>query len=99
MSSHYLENVWCIRDPAPLSKYYILYWSASHFLSTSQDGLLVREGISFQVRYHRTTRGKILSSLDNAVPSQVALSFRSNGSNHYVLVSLLNQESHKVISV
>lgn len=99
MSNSYLENVWCIRDPAPLSKYYILYWSGKHFLSSVQDGVLVREGISFQVRYHRTTRGKILSSLDNVVPSQVALSFRSNSKDHYVLVSLLSECSHKIISV
>ena len=99
MSNSYLENVWCIRDPAPLSKYYILYWSAKHFLSSVQDGTLLREGIAFQVRYHRTTRGKILSSLDNEIPSQVALSFRSNGKDHYVLVSLLSESAHKIISV
>lgn len=99
MSNSYLENVWCIRDPAPLSKYYILYWSAKHFLSSVQDGTLLRENMPFQVRYHRTTRGKILASLEQEIPSQVALSFRSNGKDHYVLVSLLSESAHKIISV
>ena len=100
MANQHLETVWALRNKEALTKSYLLYWSSHHFLSCSTEGTILREGISYQIRYHRTTRGKILSSVENQVtPSQVALSFRSNGTDHYVLVSLLSESAHKSITV
>lgn len=99
MANQHLETVWALRNKEALTKYYLLYWSGSYFLSCSQEGCILREGIHYQIRYHRTTRGKILESCSQMIPSQVALSFRSNGTDHYVLVSLLSESSHKSITV
>lgn len=99
MANQHLETVWALRNKEALTKYYLLYWSGNYFLSCSTEGGILREGIPFQIRYHRTTRGKILDSCNGVTPSQVALSFRSNGTDHYVLVSLLSESAHKSITV
>lgn len=53
--------------------YHILHWTPQHFLEQAQNGYLHRNEGKYEIIYHRTTRGKILSASANRV---VYISFR-----------------------
>jgi len=53
--------------------YHILHWTPQHFLEQAQNGYLHRNEGKYEIIYHRTTRGKILSASQNRV---VYISFR-----------------------
>ena len=60
-------------------KYYKkLFWSAAHILESIEAGMIVREDICFQVKYHKNlTRGKILAAAKENCNTQFMLSFRA----------------------
>ena len=55
--------------------YYILAWQASYFQEKLQQGTIEREGITYQVIYHRTNPAEITQLVE--MGGHLKLSFRS----------------------
>ena len=53
--------------------YHILHWTPHHFLEQAQNGYLHRNEGKYEIIYHRTTRGRIISASQDRV---VYISFR-----------------------
>jgi len=70
-----INNVWAVKEEFRdlLQIYYILKWRKKHLCHTIMDGALTREGITYQVIFHRCTNSDI-SKLQNK--EELLLSFR-----------------------
>lgn len=71
---HMQHTYWVISREyrAIFKSYYILKWHAAYFTDKLHNGTITREGVTYQVLYHRT--GSIPAN--SPVDTQVLLSFR-----------------------
>ncbi len=69
-----LHNYWVIKSGYQelFSTYYLLHWEAGYFQQKMVDGMIEREGVSYQVIYHRCDSYGI-----GRRNNQLLLSFRS----------------------
>lgn len=55
-ATYLIQNVWTIptHQHDILATYYLLNWDVSYFREKLQEGVIEREGVTYQVIYHRT---------------------------------------------
>lgn len=81
----------CYRDC--FDRYFLLYWSSTHFLDELRSGQITKDNLPYIVIYGcHSSRGRILHS---SPESQVAISFRKPKAEFnipgYALVQLINR--------
>lgn len=59
-----------------LSSYHILQWECKYLLSEVREGMLYKEGIAYQVIYHKTDPTRIKRAGNKHATSYVRISFR-----------------------
>lgn len=59
-----------------LSSYYIIQWECTHMLSEVREGMLLRDGIAYQVIYHKTDPTRLRRASTKHAASHVRISFR-----------------------
>ena len=81
-----LHNYWVIaKDYEELfSTYYLLHWEARYFRSKMEEGTIEREGVTYQVIYHKCDSYSI-----GKLNSQLLLSFRSLVSDYEATPTVL----------
>ena len=90
------NNYWMIppKHKKLLSVYYILSWELSYFKRKLQEGVIERNGISYQVIYYKTNPAEM-----NKKGGAILLSFRSLSNDYKVQPVVLITIANKSISL